>query len=125
MATRASGQWWVLLFLALTIVIFWPPRDGHSLALTFVHWAVDPRDELPVLPDPLPLGMGDDPAFVERHDAEVRQYDALYDRGGWTRRRLELKVAAEPLAPATERQLLTALGVVTAFLTLRLTWRQR
>ncbi|OLE82514.1 MAG: hypothetical protein AUF76_09210 [Acidobacteria bacterium 13_1_20CM_2_65_9] len=112
-------QWWVLLIVALLIVVVWPPRDDKSLAAKFVNWAVDPRNELPVLPEQLPLGLGDDPGAVAAHDLRTQQYDALYLKGGWTRKRLELKVAGDPFNPATERQVLTAIAVVTAFLVWR------
>jgi hypothetical protein len=55
------------------------------------------------------------------HDQMVRNYDEMYGKGGWSRMRLELKVAQDPFNPGTERQLLTALGVVAAFLV----WRRR
>jgi hypothetical protein len=80
---------------------------------------VDPTDQLPTLPDPLALGLGDDPDAVAQHDQQIQQYDTLYSRGGWTRSRLELKVARDPLNPSTERQVLTGLGVVIAFLAWR------
>ena len=47
--------------------------------------------------------------------AVVRRYDELYLQGGWTRRRLLLKVADDPLRPSTTRQLLIGLGVVAVF----------
>ena len=112
-------QWWFLIIVAILIVFAWPPRDNRSLALKFVNWVVDPWDELPVLPDQLPLGAGDDPEAVSIHDIQTQQYDALYRKGGWTRRRLELKVAKDPLDPSTERQVLTGMAVVTAFLVWR------
>jgi hypothetical protein len=52
---------------------------------------------------------------VAANDLQTQQYDALYLKGGWTRRRLELKVARDPIDPSTEQQLLTAIGVLTAF----------
>lgn len=119
-----SAQWWVLLTGALFIVLAWPPRDDPSLAVKVIRWTVDPWDELPVLRGPLPMGLGDDPDAVFLHDMEVQQYDALYREGGWTRLRLKLKVAADPLDPATERGLLTALGVVLAFVTWRWSGRK-
>lgn len=115
-----SVQWWLLVVIALAIVCVWPPSDDKSLAVKIVNWAVDPKDELPVLPNPLALGKGDDPDAVAEHDRQVQQYDALYLKGGWTRRRLELKVARDPFNPSTERQVLTAIGVVTAFVAWRL-----
>src|SRR5436190_8989233 len=117
-------QWWILVIVALAIVFVWPPGEGKSLAMKFVNWAVDPRDELPVLPPQLGFGVGDDPGAVEAHDLQVQQYDALYLKGGWTRRRLELKVARDPFNPATERQVLTGLAVVIALLAWRIEGRK-
>ena len=111
-----NSQWWFLLFVALVIVFLWPPRDNQSLAVKFVNWVVDPWDVLPILPGPLPLGMGDNPEAVSLHDLLTQQYDALYVKGGWTRRRLELKVTSDPLDPSTERQVLTGIAVAAAFL---------
>jgi hypothetical protein len=89
------------------------------LATTFVNRAVDPFDQLPVLPPQLGLGAGDDVEAVNVRDGIVRRYDELYLEGGWTRRRLLLKVANDPLTPSTTRQLLTGLGVLTALLVWR------
>lgn len=117
---RASNaQWWVLVTVAVFIVVAWPSDNDRSLASKLTNWAVDPRDELPVLPGPLALGRGDDLDAVEAHDLQVRMYDELYNKGGWTRRRLELKVAGDPFNPGTERQVLTGIGVLTAFLVWR------
>ncbi|MBI1875119.1 MAG: hypothetical protein HYS05_14690 [Acidobacteria bacterium] len=115
-----NAQGWLLVLAALFIVIAWPPRDDKSLALKFVNWIVDPWNKLPVLPDPLPMGLGDDPDAVNAHDSQIRQYDALYAKGGWARRRLELKVANDPFNPTTTRQLLAALALITAFVAWRL-----
>ena len=114
-----SSQWWALLAIAIFIVVAWPPRDDKSLAVKLVNRAVDPRDRLPVLPGPLPMGLGDDPDAVLEHDMETQRYDALYREGGWTRLRLNLKVSGDPLEPATQRGLLAALGVVSAFVAWR------
>src|SRR5262245_32884732 len=118
-----NSQWWLLVIVALLIVFVWPPTDDTSLAVKVVNWAVDPWDELPTLPDQLPLGLGDDPDAVNARDQQVQQYDALYLKGGWTRKRLELKVAGDPFNPATERQVLIAIAVLTAFLVWRATGR--
>ena len=64
-----------------------------------------------------------DPDAVAAHDLQTQQYDALYLKGGWTRRRLELKVARDPINPSTERQVLTGIGVLTAFVVWRLAGR--
>jgi hypothetical protein len=118
-----SGQWWMLLTVALLIVALWPPSADRSLGLKFVNWAVDPGDGLPTLPGPLAFGQGDDPETVEAHDLQTRMYDELYQKGGWTRTRLELKVARDPFNPSTERQILIAIGVVAALLTWRFSAR--
>lgn len=115
-----NAQSWLLVIVAVLIVVIWPPSDDRSLATKFVNWAVDPWDELPVLPRQLSLGQGDDPHAVELHDRQTQQYDALYLKGGWTRKRLELKVARDPFNPGTVRQLLTAIAVITAFIAWRL-----
>jgi hypothetical protein len=112
-------QWWILVIVSLLIVFVWPPSDDKSLALKFTNWIVDVNDELPVLPGPLSLSEGDDVNAVTAHDQQVQYYDELYDKGGWTRMRLELKVADDPFNKSTERQLLTGMGVLTAFLVWR------
>src|SRR4249920_3274952 len=117
-------QWWILVIVALFIVIAWPPAEDRSLAFKFVNWAVDPWDELPVLPDQLGFGIDDDPAAVAEHDAAVQHYDELYQRGGWTRRRLELKVATDPFNKSTVRQLLVVFGVLSGFVVWRFAGRK-
>jgi hypothetical protein len=114
-----NAQWWVLAIVALVIVFVWPPGEDKSLAAKFVNWAVDAGDTLPVLPARLALGLGDDPDAVAAHDMQTQQYDALYLKGGWTRTRLRLKVARDPIDPSTERQLLVGIAVMTAFLAWR------
>ncbi len=113
-------QWGLLGLVAVLLVAAWPPQGDRSLAMKFVNWAVDPMDLLPVLPDPLPRGLGDDPEAVEAHDAEARFYDDLFRQGGWTRRRLELKVQGDPFNPSTTRQLLTGAAVLAALYAWRL-----
>jgi hypothetical protein len=106
-------QWRILAVVTLLIVFAWPPQDDRSLAVKIVNWAVDPFGTLPVLPDPLALGHGDDPDAVAEHDVQVQRYDEMYLKGGWTRKRLELKVGRDPFNPSTERQLLALIAVVT------------
>jgi hypothetical protein len=115
-----NRQWWLLVGVALFIVFAWPSTGDRSLLCKLVNWSVDPWNELPVLPEQLPLGLGDDPDAVAARDTIVQQYDALYLKGGWTRTRLELKVARDPFNPSTERQLLTALGVLTVLVAWKL-----
>jgi len=115
-----NSQRWLLAVFAALIVFAWPPRDDKSLAAKFVNWVVDPANQLPILPDQLALGQGDDPDKVYARDLQVQQYDALYLKGGWTRKRLELKVAGDPFNPSTERQILTLVAVAIGFLAWRL-----
>ena len=110
--------------MALFAVISWPPQDDKSLAAKWVNWAVDPTHELPILPPQLPLGLGDDPDAVNTRDQQVRDYDALYARGGWTRKRLELKVASDPFDPTTTRQMLVVLTVAAGLIVWRLESRR-
>lgn len=112
-------QWWILVIVALFIVGTWPPSDDKSVAMKLVNWAVDPNDELPVLPPQLGLGAGDDMEAVNARDSVVQRYDALYLEGGWTRWRLLLKVADDPFNKSTTRQMLVAVGVLTALLVWR------
>lgn len=114
-----NAQWWILLIVALLIVAAWPPADSRSLAMKFVNWAVDPGGRLPTLPPPYGPGEGDDLQAVNAHDLQTRMYDELYEKGGWTRMRLELKEAGDPFDAGTERQMLVAFGVVAGFLVWR------
>ena len=125
MRAPAQWQWRSLLVAALAVVVLWPPADGKSLGVMFVNWAVDPADQLPVLPKQLPLGRGDEPDAVEAHDAAVREFDRRDAEGGWTRRRMALKTAGEPLRPSTMRQLLAAAAVVIAAVAWRVAARER
>ena len=110
----SNVQWWGLAAVALLLVLLWPSGDDKSLAVKFINWAADPKNELPIRPGPLALGLGDDAEAVTEHDMMTLQYDDLYEKGGWTRTRLELKVLEEPFNPATERQVLAGFGVMSA-----------
>ena len=120
----SNVQWWILFAITLLVAVAWPPQDGKSLAIKFVNWAVDPTQQLPILPQELPLGMGDDPDAVNAHDLQVREYDRLFMQGGWTRRRLELKVADDPFDPTTTRQLLIAIAAVAGLIVWRINARR-
>jgi hypothetical protein len=108
-------RWWVLFGVILFVILAWPPDGDRSLMAKFVNWAVDPAGELPVLPPQLGYGLGDDPVAVEERDAQVRRYDELYNQGGWMRKRLQLKVAGDPLPRGTERQVLLVLAAAAIF----------
>jgi len=112
---QPTTRWWPLFGVILFVILAWPPEGDRSLMAKFVNLAVDPAGELPVLPPQLGYGLGDDPVAVEERDAQVRRYDELYNRGGWTRKRLELKVAGDPLPRGTERQLLLVLAAAAIF----------
>src|SRR5438552_16181922 len=99
--SRAST---LLVAFGVLLVCLWPPGNDRSLVVRIVNWAVDPRDELPILPEPFARGAGDDPDAVAAHDAQVQAYDARYMQGGWMRRRLEWKVAREPFDAAAARR---------------------
>ncbi len=118
-AEFGNTQRWFLITLALLIVFVWPPSGDRSLASKAVNWAVDPRGELPIRPRPLAIEFSDDPDLITEHAVQLWDYDSLYAKGGWTRKRLELKVASDPFNPATERQLLTGIAIVVAFLAWR------
>ena len=111
----SAASWWTVLAIALFVIAAWPPDEDKSLLAKFVNWAVDPAGGLPVLPPQLGYGLGDDPQAVEERDAQVRRYDELYNRGGWMRTRLALKVAGDPLPRGTERQLLLAFAAAAVF----------
>lgn len=102
--------WTVALLLALT----WPPREGGSLAVKAVRWLADPGSQLPAMPAPLPMGLGDDGDAVAQHDQQMAEYYEFVDRSATNRLRLRLKEAEEPLDPVTLRQLLTAIAIVAA-----------
>ena len=116
-----NRQWWILLVTALAVIALWPPSDDRSLAMKFVNRAVDPNGTLPTLPDPLDFAQGDDLPSVEAHDLQTRMYDEAYDKGTLMRLRMDLRDAADPFNPATERQVLVALGVLVTFLV----WRSK
>jgi hypothetical protein len=120
----SNRQWWILFSATVLVVLAWPPDESKSLATKLVNWAVDPRDELPILLPQLPLAMGDDPEAVEIHDAEVRRYDALFLQGGWLRKRLELKAAGDPFDRVTTRQILVAIWMLAALICWRLSSRR-
>lgn len=115
----SNGQWWVLALVALFIALAWPSNDEKSLGMKIVNWAVDPRQQLPILPEQLPISEDHEVAAVEAHDLQVRMWDEIYDRGGVGRLRLQLKTANDPFDSGTERQVLALFGVATAFVVWR------
>jgi hypothetical protein len=104
---------WMIGGVAAFVIIAWPPDQDRSLALKAVNWLADPSSALPMLPGPLAPGLDDDADAVTAHDTEMAEYDRLFASSQTMRIRLRLKVAADPFKPSTERQVLTAFGVLT------------
>ena len=100
--------------IAILMVLAWPPREGNSLAVKAARWLADPGNQLPAMPPPLPMGLGDDGDAVAEHDRQMAEYYEFVDRSAMNRLRLRLKDAEGPLDAATVRQLLTAVGIVAA-----------
>ena len=112
MKRNVSG--WMIGGVAALIIVAWPPEQDRSLALKVVNLLPDPANTLPTLPGPLAPGLDDDADAVTAHDTQMAEYDRLFATSETMRIRLRLKVAADPFNPSTERQVLTALGVLTA-----------
>ena len=74
------AQWWIIWLVAVVCVLGWPPGNGGtSLGTKAVRWLADPSGTLPVMPEPLPLGLGDDGYAVAEHDAQQAEYFAARD----------------------------------------------
>jgi hypothetical protein len=106
------AQWRLIWIAAALLILAWPPREGGSLGIKAIRWLADPMDTLPSQPPPLPMGVGDDGDAVAAHDAEEAEFFRVYNGSSTARLRMRLKVVDEPLDPATERQLLTAVGIL-------------
>lgn len=85
-----------------------------------VNWAVDPTGALPPMPPPLPMGLDDDGDAVAEHDLLESAYFQYRERSQLTRWRMDMKEASDLLAPATGRQVLVGIAVVSALLVWRL-----
>ena len=117
MTTRRS-PWPRLAALLAALALLWPSDGGRSVAVRTINWLADPRGELPRRPSPLAIGVDDDADVVTAHDIEERAYDAMYRDSWWSRARLRLRDAEDPIDPSTERPLLIALGLVAGALAL-------
>ncbi len=118
-----SSQWRVIAVVAAILVCFWPSTDeddNRSLALKFVGWVADPAHSLPHEPETLGFAEGDDVAAVDAQAVQQERYDKVYNGSAFGRLRLRLRDAQEPLEPATERQILVAVGVLGGLLVWRL-----
>lgn len=110
----SRGQWTIIYIVAMVIVLAWPPDSGRSLGATFVNWVVDPRHQLPDLPEALPMALDDDGDAVTEHDMAEAAYNHARERSVITRWRLDLKDAGDPFPTSTQRQLLVGLAVLGA-----------
>jgi len=109
----------VICSITAALVFLWPTGDERSLAVKAVNFLVDPFGSLPVLPEPLPMSLGDDADAVTAHDAQEFAYYEAYEGSALNRVRMDLRGWRPPLEPSTQRQALIALG----FFGLLLTWR--
>jgi hypothetical protein len=117
------AQWRIIWMVAVLLILAWPPREGGSLALKAVRSLADPQNTLPAMPNPLPMGLGDDGDAVAEHDRQLQEYFEFADASAMNRLRLRMKNAEEPLSPGTERQLLTGVTVLAALLVWKLNGR--
>jgi hypothetical protein len=106
-ATRRP-PWPLAAALVAVLALAWPPEQGRSVVVKAINWLADPRGELPRRPAPLARGVDDDADVVTAHDLEEHAYDAMYRESWWSRTRLRLRDAEDPLDPSTERPLLIA-----------------
>lgn len=113
-------QWAIILPVTLLLVLAWPPSTGKSLGAKTVNWIVDPSHALPDLPPQLPMGLDDDGDAVSAHDALEQDYYRVYQSSASARLRMDLKEAADPFDPTTERQILVAVAALAALAVWRL-----
>jgi len=83
-------------------------------------WVVDPRDRLPQMPPPLPMGLDDDGNAVSEHDMLENAYLQARERSTIVRLRMDVKDGPDPFEPSTQRQLLVGFAVVGALIVWRL-----
>jgi len=95
------------------LILAWPAENG-SLAVKALNWSADPFASLPATPSPLTIGAGDDPEAVQQHDAEESAYYTMYNTSRLARLRLQLRDLDDPFDPATERQVLAGLAILSA-----------
>jgi hypothetical protein len=118
------AQWRIIWLLAAVLILSWPAADGSSLGVKTLRWLADPNDSLPRLPDPLPMGLGDDGDAVAAHDEQTAEYYRLTEGSPWIRQRLKIKELADPLEPATQRQVVAGIGILGALAVWRLNTRR-
>ena len=106
-------QWRFIWMAVVCLILAWPAENG-SLAVKAINWGVDPFESLPSTPSPLAMGAGDDPEAVQQHDAEESAYYTMYNTSRLARLRLQLRDLSDPFDPATERQVLAGLAILSA-----------
>ena len=116
----STAQWRIIWIVAVLLIVCWPPDHGRSLAMKAANWLADPTNSLPTQPDQLPIGLDDNGDAVAAHDAQEAEYYRQYTNSRVTRLRMTLKVATDPLDPATGRQILAAIGILSALAVWRL-----
>ena len=114
------AQWRVIWLAAVVLIVAWPLPEGGCLGLRTARWLADPANALPSLPEPLPMGLGDNGDAVAAHDEQETEYYRLYESSRMMRARLRLKVAEDPWDPSLERRVLTGFGILSALLVWRL-----
>ena len=115
----------MIWIVAIVLVLAWPSSEGASLGIKAVRWAADPWNTLPKIPEPLPMGLGDDGDAVAAHDEQEAEYYRL-TAASWTiRTRLRFKAIEDPLPASTQRQVLTGFGILSALGVWRLGVRGR
>lgn len=109
-----TAQWRIVWIVTVLLILCWPPDKGRSLGVKITNWLADPRNALPTMPEQLPIGLDDNGDAVTEHDALEAEYHRQYESSAMTRFRMTLKVAKDPFDPSTERQILTAIGLLSA-----------
>lgn len=108
---------WVV---AAAVVLLWPTSNDRSLAVKSVNFIADPRGRLPILPPPIPLGLGDNADAVIAHDTQEAAYYDAYQSSALTRFRMAMRDWSIPFDPGTTRQILIGLVVLGLLLVWRL-----
>ena len=110
----------ILWVVAALVILGWPADQGRSLGTKAANWLADPTDSLPTMPDQLPIGLDDNGDAVAAHDAQETEYYRQYSSSRWTRLRMDLKSARDPLDTSTQRQLLAGIAILAALAVWRL-----
>src|SRR5262245_24522232 len=106
-------QWRLIWTVAVLVILAWP-EENRSLGVKVINWAADPFQSLPRTPTPLAIGRGDNVDAVIEHDSEEQAYYHMYNESWFARARFYLRDLRDPFDPATERQVLVGLAILTA-----------